>query len=121
MKPSILAPLLLALASAPALAQHAGHGPAPAATSATAPSTAAYQAANDKMHAAMAIPFSGNADRDFLAGMIGHHQGAIDMAEVELKYGKDAKVRKLAQAVIDAQKEEIRQMREWLREMDGKR
>ena len=58
---------------------------------------------------------------DALIGMIGHHQGAIDMAEVELKYGKDAKVRKLAQAVIDAQKEEIRQMREWLREMDGKR
>ena len=50
--------------------------------------TAAYQAANDKMHQGMAMHYTGNADRDFLAGMIPHHQGAIDMAEVVLKHGK---------------------------------
>ena len=87
-------------------------------------STAAdtFKRANDKMMMQMqAVTMTGDTDQDFVAMMIPHHQGAIDMAEVELKYGKDAKVRKLAQAVIDAQKEEIRQMREWLREMDGKR
>ena len=93
---------------------HAGHTMAPAPVQA-APSNAAYEAANAKMHKDMAIPLSGDADRDFLAGMIPHHQGAIDMAEVVLKYGKDPKVRKLAQDIIAAQKAEIAMMQEWLK------
>ena len=64
---------------------------------------------------------TGNPDRDVLAGMIPHHQGAIDMAEVELKHGKDPKVRKLAQDIIKAQKREIAQMQAWLKQMDAKR
>jgi len=41
------------------------------------------------MHQGMAIQFTGDADRDFLAGMIPHHQGAIDMAEVVLQHGSE--------------------------------
>lgn len=107
-------------------AQHAGHGShehhgsASASTSDSA-STRAYQAANDKMHRDMDIAFSGDADRDFLAGMIPHHQGAIDMAEVVLRHGKDPRVRKLAEDIIRAQKAEIAQMNAWLEDLDAKK
>ena len=59
---------------------------------------------NDKM-ASMAM--TGNHDVDFAQMMRIHHQGAIDMAEMELKNGKDASMRKMAQEVIKAQKKEI--------------
>ncbi|PSH68058.1 DUF305 domain-containing protein [Phyllobacterium brassicacearum] len=74
----------------------------------------AFAAANAKMHKDMAIEFTGNADKDFVLGMIAHHQGAIDMAKVELEYGKDAKIRKLAEDIIAAQEGEIKQMKAWL-------
>jgi uncharacterized protein (DUF305 family) len=46
--------------------------------------------------------------------MIPHHQGAVEMAKVELKYGKDAKLRKLAKDIIAAQEKEIAFMKQWL-------
>ena len=92
-----------------------GHGAAPAtAASADTPSTAAFKAANDKMHAAMAIPFSGDADADFAKGMIPHHQGAVAMARVVLQHGKDLQLRKLARDIIKAQDKEIAFMQRWL-------
>jgi uncharacterized protein (DUF305 family) len=57
---------------------------------------------------------TGNTDRDFAAMMIPHHQGAIDMAQAELRYGKDPTMRRLAQDVIAAQKKEIAMMQRWL-------
>jgi uncharacterized protein (DUF305 family) len=77
------------------------------------PSSLALHGVNTKMHEAMAITFTGDADRDFIAGMIPHHQGAIDMAKVVLAFGKDPEVKKLAQDIIKAQEQEIAWMKSW--------
>ncbi|KAB7645492.1 CopM family metallochaperone [Polymorphobacter fuscus] len=80
------------------------------------PAQTAYKAANDRMHQAMgAIP--ADPDRAFLTGMIPHHEGAIDMARIELEHGKDPRARELAKAIIAAQRAEIDQMQAWLAEM----
>ena len=77
-------------------------------------SSHAFAEANAKMHKDMMIEMTGNADVDFVRGMIPHHQGAIDIAKIELKYGKDPEIRKLAEAVIKAQEAEIAEMNAWL-------
>ena len=92
---------------------HQGHVQAAPGAAASA-STKAYEEANAKMHRDMAISFSGDPDVDFVRGMIPHHQGAIDMAQAALRYGKDEWVRTLAQEVIAAQTREIGEMRDWL-------
>jgi uncharacterized protein (DUF305 family) len=79
------------------------------------PSSLAFQGINTKMHEAMNITFTGNADVDFVKGMIPHHQGAIDMAKTVLAFGKDPEVKKLAEEIIKAQESEIALMNEWLK------
>ena len=78
------------------------------------PSSAAFHAINQRMHEAMNITFTGNADADFVNGMIPHHQSAVDMAKVVLAFGSDPEIRRLAEAVIRAQESEIAIMRMWL-------
>ena len=112
------AALSLALAL-PAFAQEADHSAHQGMTASEpaadeSASTKAFIAANDKMHAGMALDFTGDADVDFVRGMIAHHQGAIDMARVELEHGKDPALRKLAEDIISAQEGEIRMMENWL-------
>ncbi len=83
-------------------------------------STRAYQTAMDAMMQSMMISATGAADADFVKGMIPHHKGAVAMAQVELKYGKDKTMRKLATDIIAAQTSEIAFMQKWLKGQDLK-
>ncbi|WP_175873095.1 DUF305 domain-containing protein [Burkholderia sp. BCC0397] len=83
-------------------------------TEANSPSVQAFKDADQSMMQKMQAPtYTGDADKDFVAHMIPHHQGAIDMAQVELKYGKDPEMQKLARSIVKAQKEEIATMKRW--------
>lgn len=85
-------------------AEHAQHMPA----------GMAYMAGMEKMNADMNAAMTGDPDRDFVTMMIPHHQGAIDMARVQLEHGKDAELHKLSEGIIKAQESEIAFMKDWL-------
>jgi uncharacterized protein (DUF305 family) len=71
-----------------------------------------------KMMADMMIKPSGDIDRDFVEMMVPHHQGAVDMAKAELKYGRNGQLRRLAQQIVATQQREITVMQNAVR--DGK-
>jgi len=68
-------------------------------------------AAMNKMMADMTIKPAGDVDRDFVAMMVPHHQGAIDMARAELKFGHNEQLRRISQEIIVTQQQEIAAMR----------
>ncbi len=107
----------------PAQAQEHHH--AVIATQQTADKTAVavedyYADAMKKMHEDMMVKPTGDADADFVRGMIPHHQGAIDMAKVLKEKGKDSELQKLADDIIAAQEKEIAFMKKWLAEHEKK-
>ena len=99
-------------------AAHAGMNHAADATASDA--TRAFEQGEEKMMKDMRRPFSGNADKDFVAHMIPHHEGAVSMAQVQLKYGKDPELRKMAGDIIRAQQREIAFMKKWQARQGGK-
>ena len=76
-----------------------------------APFLAENDAAMKKMMADMAIKPTGDVDGDFVAMMVPHHQGAIDMAQAVLRYGRNEQIRRIAQEIIVEQQQEIAAMR----------
>ncbi len=82
-----------------------------AASPVEAPFLAENEAAMNTMMAAMTIKQSGDVDTDFVAMMVPHHQGAIDMAQAELRYGHNEQLRRMAQEIIVTQQQEIAAMR----------
>jgi Domain of unknown function (DUF305) len=71
------------------------------------PFLAENRTAMDKMMADMTVKPSGDVDQDFAAMMIPHHQGAIDMAKAELRYGRNEQLRRIAQEIVVDQQQEI--------------
>lgn len=69
---------------------------------------------NGMMDASHNTPMSGDVDRDFVTMMIPHHEGAVEMAKVQVRQGRNAALKKMAQQMIDDQTREIGQFRQWL-------
>ncbi len=88
------------------------HGPmqAMAPNSADSPSVRDLKAIHMKMMMNMPKAFSGDPDADFARSMIAHHQAGIEMANVELEHGKDAKQKQFAQKIIADQQKDIAEL-----------
>jgi hypothetical protein len=79
-----------------------------------APAKDAFRMKNDQMMTAMhGVSLTGDADKDFVNMMIPHHQGAVDMAKIELQYGKDPQLKQIAQWIVDSQGQEIGMFKTW--------
>ena len=79
------------------------------------PAGKGYMDAMSKMQASMPKDHKGDPDTDFARMMIPHHRGAIDMAKVELQYGKDPDLRKMAEKMIKDQEMEVADLEKWLK------
>ena len=100
-KPQSLADYIAAICAAPFRSASADE----------APYLAENVSAMTKMMVDMGIRPSGDVDNDFVAMMVPHHQGAIEMARAELRYGHNEQLRRMAQEIIVTQQQEIAAMR----------
>jgi uncharacterized protein (DUF305 family) len=110
-RPALLGALLLLGISASSFsAAHEAHSdsnPPPASNSDEEAFLRQNQAAMSKMMRDMETRPTGDIDRDFVAMMVPHHQGLIDMALIELRYGKNEQLRRMAQEIVVDQMQEI--------------
>jgi len=97
----------------PAIGQATDHTAGHAAMSANAPMDM-HGSMTGMQHDMAAVKASGDTDYDFAVMMRIHHQGAVDMAQMELDKGKDPKLQAMAKEIIEAQKKEIAQFDEWI-------
>ena len=111
----VVALLLVLLAASVPRAQIVHQHEPPVNTTDSGSFTALMTQAMERMHKDMSIAPSGDSDRDFAATMIPHHQGAVDMAKLELQFGKNPVLRRLAQGIIVEQLQEIEVMKRELR------
>jgi Domain of unknown function (DUF305) len=106
---------LFTLAIPPLVLAHEAHLASPTASATASPEEDAFlrenEAAMTKMMDGMAARPTGDIDRDFVAMMTPHHQGAIDMAVIELRYGKNEQLRRIAQEIVVDQMQEIAAMK----------
>ena len=84
------------------------------------PASQAYMQGMQKMNRDMHKPMIGDADQDFARMMVAHHQGAIDMARVQLQHGSDPTLKAMAQKVVDDQTREIQQLQDWMKQHPAK-
>ena len=107
--------LLVSLAASPARAgdMTAMPGMKPSHSAAATPADRAFAASMQTMMKNMAVKPTGRPDRDFVDMMLPHHVGAVAMAKVELEYGKDPMLLKLAADIVKAQESEIAEMQAW--------
>jgi uncharacterized protein (DUF305 family) len=115
---SICAGAALTIAALPANAQQGASMPgmnmSSSVNTGSSPSTPAFKEADERMMKEISVPsYSGDTDKDFVSHMIPHNLGAIDMAEVELKYGNDPDLERFAKSIIIAQRAEIGYMKRW--------
>lgn len=116
--------LLLLLACGAAWPQHAHTGAQPGAAAQPVRAASAFDAAMtagmDRMMRDMHAPgYTGNPDVDFLAMMIPHHEGAVEMARLMLVHGRDPIARQLAEDIIASQTVEIEGMKRRLAILRG--
>ncbi|MBU9200102.1 DUF305 domain-containing protein [Burkholderia multivorans] len=78
--------------------------------------TREFKEADNRMMAGMMAPYVHDADKDFVSHMLPHHEGAVEMAEIELRYGHDPKVRRMAAQIIQDQRAEMAFMKHWQEE-----
>ena len=80
------------------------------------PASKGYMDAMMKMQSSMPKDQKGDPDTDFARMMIPHHRGAMDMAKVEVQYGKDPMLKKMAEKMIKDQEKEVADLEKWLKE-----